>query len=383
MTIRREAEAFASAHHGETLQLLRDLAAIPAPTGREEKRAAFVKGWLLANGAQEEQVRIDRAGNVVFRLEGRISGKYSVIMAHMDTVFPDTEPLEVREDSQNMYAPGIGDNTANLVNMLMAARFLIEHPEIVRHRSILFVADTCEEGLGNLKGCRQIFADFGSRITSFIAFDLYLDTIVERAVGSRRYRITARTTGGHSLQNFGNKSAIKVLAELIVDLYAQKLPLEGKTVYNVGTIEGGTSVNAIPEYASMLYEFRADLPSSMRRMDANLTELVEKRLCYDVQIESELLGERPCGLGTDSGAAARFRAQNEYVLSNANSGELHIMLGSTDANIPLSMGIPAVTFGTVSGGNLHTRREWIEKKSLIAGQAAAIIAVCQSLQQVI
>lgn len=133
----------------------------------------------------------------------------------------------------------------------------------------------------------------------------------------------------------------------------------------------------------MLYEFRADLPSSMRRMDANLTELVEKRLCYDVQIESELLGERPCGLGTDSGAAAHFRAQNEYVLSNANSGELHIMLGSTDANIPLSMGIPAVTFGTVSGGNLHTRREWIEKKSLIAGQAAAIIAVCQSLQQVI
>lgn len=383
MTIRGAAEAYASAHHGETLELLRTLAAIPAPTGREEKRAAFVKEWLLSNGAREDQVQIDRAGNVVFRLEGRISGKYSVVMAHMDTVFPETEPAEVREDSQNMYAPGIGDNTANLVNMLMTARFLMEHPEIIRHRSILFVADTCEEGLGNLKGCRQIFADYGGRIASFIAFDLYLDTIVERAVGSRRYRITARTKGGHSLQNFGNKSAIKVLADLITDLYAQKLPLEGKTVYNVGTIEGGTSVNVIPEYASMLYEFRADLPSSMGLMDANLSELVEKRRCYDVQIESELLGERPCGLETDSGAAARFRAQNEYLLSSVNSGELHIMLGSTDANIPLSMGIPAVTFGTVSGGKLHTRREWIEKKSLIAGQAAAIVAVCQLLQQVI
>ncbi len=366
------AAAYVDENHNDTLELLKTLTAIPAPTGMEEKRAAFILEWLKKEGA--EAAYIDSVGNVVFPYpEG--AEQYAVVMAHMDTVFPETEPIEVKEDILNLYAPGIGDDTANLVNMLMAIRFFLQHPEIRVETPVLFVADVCEEGFGNLKGCRQIFVDYAGRIKSFVSFDLYLDTIVERAVGSKRFRITARTKGGHSLQNFGNKSAIKVLCDLIQQLYSVKLPILGKTVYNVGTISGGTSVNAIPECAEMTYEIRSDTPDNLVFMEKYLNSCVEKLRFFDVVIEVEVLGERPCGIENETAEAKYFRNTFEYILSRSAQEQIHIMSGSTDANIPLSLGIPAVTFGTVLGGGIHTRKEWISKDSMKTGQLAAIVSV--------
>ncbi|MDO4615046.1 MAG: M20/M25/M40 family metallo-hydrolase [Lachnospiraceae bacterium] len=367
------AAAFVEENHSETLELLKTLTAIPAPTGMEEKRAAFILDWLKKEGA--DSAYIDSVGNVVFPYPAADLEKYAVVMAHMDTVFPETDPIEVKEDILNLYAPGIGDDTGNLVNMLMTIRFFLRHPEIQVDTPVLFVADVCEEGFGNLKGCRQIFSDYEGRIKSFISFDLYLDTIVERAVGSKRFRVEARTKGGHSLQNFGNKSAIKVLSDLIQKLYDVKLPIIGKTVYNVGTISGGTSVNSIPECAELTYEIRSDMPDNLEYMEKYFISCVEKLRFFDVSVEIELLGERPCGIENESAEAKYFCNTFEYILSRSAQEQIHIMSGSTDANIPLSLGIPAVTFGTVMGGGIHTQKEWISKESMKTGQLTAIVAV--------
>ena len=161
-------------------------------------------------------------------------------MAHTDTVFPELTPLPFSEDEEFMYSPGVTDDTANLAVLMVCARYFKDNFKGGKD-GVLFVANSCEEGLGNLKGTRQIMADYGERVKEFISFDSQDDSGVSIAVGSRRYRVAVETEGGHSFRDFGNRSAIAVLARLIDRLYAIKVPAEGKTTYNVGTVSGGTS----------------------------------------------------------------------------------------------------------------------------------------------
>ncbi len=361
-------EQFAAAAMPETLELLRTLARIPAPSHKEERRAQFCRDWLVAQGAKN--VEIDAAKNVVCPIPGE-SEDVVVIMAHTDVVFADEEELPLREENGKMYAPGVGDDTANLVNLLMSVKYLLKNGCCPRC-TLLFVANACEEGLGNLKGSRQIWQDWGPRIREWISYDCNLGECINRAVGSYRYRVTVRTVGGHSYSNFGRDNAIAVLAELIHDLYRITPPTEEKTTYNVGVIEGGSTVNSIAERASMLYEFRSASQECLRIMEEKFRALIDgyRRRGFDVEVE--VLGIRPGNGPVDEERLRALTAANLAVIEACFGGPVKLTAGSTDANIPLSVGVPANTFGTVTGGLAHTREEWIEPDSMKAGLLVAV-----------
>lgn len=367
-------DKFAEEHKEETLALLKELAAIPAPSHQEGKRGEFCLRWLKAQGAAGAYM--DEAGNVIFPYHCEAGKKCVVFMAHMDVVFPDMEKLPVIETENLLKAPGVGDDTANLVNLLMCIKYVVQSGLVPADLGILFAANTCEEGLGNLKGSRKIFEVYGDRIQEMISFDLYLDSVINTAVGSQRYKISARTQGGHSYADFGRKNAIQVLAGIIQDLYKVQVPEEGKTTYNVGRIEGGTSVNTIAGSAFMYYEFRSDRQSALAFMEKEMQRIMDVHRSEEADIKIELLGIRPCGSDDlpkdrmDELAERQARIMEKYAQK-----PVKVTSGSTDANIPLSMGIPAVTFGTVAGGGAHTYEEFIEKDSMVTGQKIALASV--------
>lgn len=195
--------------------------------------------------------------------------------AHTDIVFPDLEPLPMEERDGRLYAPGIGDDTANLVNLLMSAKYLLEHKTKLRY-GLLIVANACEEGLGNLDGTKELFAVYGERIKAFYSFDGYLAGCCNVGVGSYRYQITCRTVGGHSYGDYGRASAIEILCRLVAELYEITPPDEAKTTYNVGRIEGGTTVNSIAQQASMLYEFRSSSQACLEDMEQKFRKVLER-----------------------------------------------------------------------------------------------------------
>lgn len=364
--IKQLARSYAHEVAEEELELLRRLARIPAPSHHEEKRAEFIREWLLEQGASAWNVRIDEAKNVVLSLSGEEHDECAVFSAHTDVVFPDTEPLPLHEDETRMYAPGVGDDTANLVGLLMAARFFIRH-RLPLDRDILVVANSCEEGLGNLEGTRTLFRTLGRRVHEFTSFDLYLGMHVTSAVGSHRWRVRCTTEGGHSWENFGRDNAIEELCSFIEDLYAMERPTEAKTTVNVGRFVGGTSVNSIAGEAAVLVEYRSASEECLEQMYGRFVALVEKHLVKGSRIDVDLIGRRPAsGSAAPEGQAALVAAGDEALVELASEKPVH-QESSTDANIPLSLGIPAHTLGTVEGDLLHTRDEWVEKASLERG----------------
>lgn len=356
-------------HRQEAFDLLVELAQIPAPSNHEEKRAAYCKAWLEKQGAQG--VYIDEALNVIYPVGCTEDKPLVVYMAHSDVVFPDTEPLPLKIEDGKIFCPGVGDDTADVAALLMTAKYIAQSGIQPTGEGVLIVINSGEEGLGNLKGSRKIMEDFGSRIREFISLDGGLGSCVVKAVGSKRYRVAVRTEGGHSYGAFGNRNAIAYLASLIDTLYTMKVPPEGKTTYNVGTISGGTSVNTIAQYAEMLYEFRSDERASLAVMEEHFNAAIQFYRTKGIDVEVELLGERPC-----SGEVDAVRHEALMVRAAAASlrhcgMEMDFRAGSTDCNIPLSMGVPAICTGCYTGGGAHTREEWLEIDSLLPGLKVA------------
>lgn len=370
-------EEFVDTYYKETIALLKELASIPAPSGREEQRAAFIRTWLEKQGA--EHVMTDEAGNVLWMYPQKSDSRDSltVLSAHMDVIFPDMEAFPVVEKEGRLYAPGVGDDTANLVNLLMTAKYLLEKEKECPQRKaescpILFAANTGEEGLGNLKGAREIARVYGDGIRQWISLDLYLGELYDRAVGSQRYQVKVKTPGGHSYGDFGRENAIAQMAEVIFDLYHQQLPQGPKTTYNVGVIEGGTSVNAIAREASILYEFRSESSECMRQMEHAFRGILDRHRKLGKEIGAEVLGIRPGKGNVEERKQEELTQMCRSLIERSYDGMVSTGAASTDSNIPLSMGIPAVTVGTVTGGFLHTREEWIEMESMKAGQKLVI-----------
>ena len=363
---------WATAHQDEQLELLKTLAAIPAPSHHEEQRVAFITDWLKNLGVKE--IIVDEALNVKvpFNCEGR--DDITVYMAHTDLVFPDMTPLPVREEDGKLYAPGVGDDTANVVALMMCVKYIMTEGCTAKD-PVLVVFNSCEEGLGNLKGVRQIAADYEGRIKELISFDGGYKRICVRAVGSERWKVKTTTIGGHSFGSFGNPNAIAHLAGLITKLYQQEIPkVEGrKTTYNVGTIQGGTSVNTIAQDVEMLYEYRSDDKGCLDQMRQQFFDLVDAARCDDANFELELMGERPCGSNVPEDAHRQLI--NRCVDAILAVGEPEPALGSssTDSNIPLSLGIPAVTFGLYSGAKAHTREEYLKIETLEVGMKIALL----------
>ena len=264
-----------------------------------------------------------------------------------------------------------GDDTANLCNLLMSAKYLLEHP-FASDVAFLVVANSCEEGLGNLYGTRKLFENYGSRVQEYISYDCYAGMCVNHAVGSHRYRISVDTEGGHSYANFGRPNAIEVLSEIICSLYALELPKHPKTTCNAGMIEGGTSVNAIAQHAEMLFEFRSASDGALEEMDGKLEEVLAAHRNGEVQVESRQFGLRPGDGEIDEGKLAALTERSSYAIRKAFGQEVELSANSTDANIPLSLGIPANTIGTVRGAGAHTREEWVDTRSLVPGCALAL-----------
>ena len=352
-------------HRQEALELLLELAQIPAPSNHEEKRAAFCKNWLEQQGAQG--VYIDEALNVIYPIGVGENNPLVVYMAHSDVVFPDTEPLPLTIEDGKILCPGVGDDTANVVALLTAAKYIARNSLQTAGEGVLLVINSCEEGLGNLKGSRKIMQDFGSRIREFISLDGGIGGCVVKAVGSKRYRVAVRTEGGHSYGAFGNRNAIAYLASLIDTLYTMKVPPKGKTTYNVGTISGGTSVNTIAQYAEMLYEFRSDERESLAIMEQHFNAAVDFYRTKGIEVEVELLGERPCSGEVDEQREEALKQRVAEAARRHAGVETKFRVGSTDCNIPLSMGIPAICTGCYKGGGAHTREEWVQIDSLLPG----------------
>ena len=367
---KKELFSWCDAQFSEHIALLKALAVIPAPSHHEDHRAAFIKNWLLDNGA--ERVIIDDAKNVVIPL-GWGNAPGLCVMAHTDVVFPDTSPLPLREENGRLYAPGVGDDTANVAALMLCARFFLTHPDLIPE-PLLIVFNSCEEGLGNLKGVKQIMADYAETISALVSFDCQSDCIVSRAVGSQRWQVNVSTCGGHSFSDFGNANAIEKLSALITKLYQQKIPQKEHctTTYNVGLISGGTSVNTIAQNAQMTYEYRSDDRQCLAVMEQQFHQLLDDAQSPEAAFHTVCIGDRPCGGAVDASVHTTLLQRCSGAIREIYGMTPGFCAASTDANIPLSLGIPAATFGLYRGGGAHTREEYVQIDSLTPGLKIAL-----------
>ncbi len=361
---------YAESHFDELKCLLKDLCSIPAPSHFENKRAEFCKKWLEDNGA--EGVYIDKAQNVVFPINCNNSDEITVIEAHTDTVFPDTVPMPYIEKDGKIFSPGVGDDTESVCALLIVAKYFIEN-KIVPKNGIMIVFNSCEEGLGNLKGTKQIFSDYQGRIKQMVSFDANINHIFSGCVGSTRYKVTVKTEGGHSFGNFGNKNAIYELSKIINKIYQIDEPKEEgyKTTYNVGIVSGGTSVNTIAQEAQMLCEYRSNNAAHLKIMKDYFERFFEEAKENGTEIFVEVVGERPCG-EVDEKLQNDFANKCADLVEKAVGERPTFLSASTDCNIPLSLGIPSVCVGTYIGDNEHTREEWIKTDSIVPGLKVAL-----------
>lgn len=350
---------------GEVHKIIYDLCQIPAPSHHEEKRAEYCKAWFDKNGLCGSY--IDEAKNVILPYQAEGSNELTVLVAHTDTVFPDMEPMPFVDDGEYFRAPGVGDDTTSLAVLMLVAKYFKEND--IQTDGVLFVANSCEEGLGNLKGTRQIFKDFEGKIRLFVSFDAKLGNVTDRCVGSHRYEVEVTTKGGHSWGAFGNKNALAELSAIVTDIYSIELPKkEGKRVtYNVGTIEGGTSVNTIAQSAKMLCEYRSNDVDILEYMKNKFAEIFDKRRSEEVNVNVTLVGNRPCEKNVDEAERERLKKICADVIMDVIGKDANYGAGSTDCNIPLSLGVPAICVGVYVGGGTHTREEWVLKESIVPG----------------
>jgi acetylornithine deacetylase/succinyl-diaminopimelate desuccinylase-like protein len=340
---------------------------IAAPPFKESVRAEYVKERFeeMAFG----RVRIDEEGNVIATRQGLSSQPGVIISAHLDTVFPENTDVKVRREGQRLLAPGIGDNTCGVASLLALARAM-EAGAIKTSGTVHFVATVGEEGAGDLRGVRYLFSegDFRSGADAFVSLDgPGLERITSRALGSRRYRVTITGPGGHSWGDFGIVNPVHALGRAIARFAAYAAPFSPRTSYSVGVIEGGSSVNAIPESASMTVDMRSVSSVEIDKLETHLRRVVELAAREEnlqratsgtsLNYQFEMIGDRPSG---ETPVESEI-VQTALECSRALGIEPKLDCSSTDSNIPISLHIPAITIG--AGGtaaNCHTLAEWYE-----------------------
>ena len=338
---------------------------IPAPTFQEKKRAEFVRGLFVEEGLKD--VSMDEAGNVYgcwIKSRGRPNdSKPLIVSAHLDTVFPSDTNLEVKREDGKVLGPGIGDNSLG-VAALFGLLWMLREREFEPYGDIWFVANVCEEGLGDLRGMRAVVERFGADVRAYLVLEgLALGHVYHRAVGVRRYRITARTTGGHSWSDYGRPSAIHELARLVVQLTSLELPSHPRTTMNVGKISGGTSVNVIAAEATLDLDLRSEGQDALAELISRVEKLVHHANRLDVHVEAKVIGQRPAGELSPEHPLVKLA---EECLSEQGLSSI-LTSGSTDANVPLSKGYPAVVLGISTGASAHTVHEYINTEPVAQG----------------
>jgi acetylornithine deacetylase/succinyl-diaminopimelate desuccinylase-like protein len=350
-----------------------EMAKIPAPPFGEVARAEWLKKRFREVGLTD--IHIDDVGNV-FGVRNGSGPAFVSLSAHIDTVFPAGTPLNIRQQGTRLYGPGVSDNGAG-VAALLAVAAAMQAAKISLQTPIVFIGNVGEEGEGDLRGMRHIFAH--PRWKDAIRYSLVLDgagadTIVAEALGSRRFEVIVRGPGGHSWSDFGAPNPILVLARAIRAFTQTPVPVSPKTTFNVGVIRGGTSVNSIPESASMRVDIRSTSMTEMERLEASLRRELElaseeetvaserrnlspRRSSASLSYEIVAIGNRPAGeLAPDAYMLKVIRAVDAH-LGNA----AQIQRASTDANIPLSLAREAIAIGGGgTGGGAHTLQEWFD-----------------------
>ncbi len=363
----------------DVLVLTREIAEIPAPTGDETQRSRYFLKRAEEIGLPAER---DDLGDVVATIQGRLPrGKDTrclLIAAHMDTVFGRDVPLQVTRTEGRLAGPGIGDNSLAVASVLSLPR-LFEKAGLKPAVDILITGNVGEEGLGNLRGIREVMRS-RPEVGAVVALEGHnLGRVTHVAVGSRRYRITAVGPGGHSWGDFGQPSAIHVLAKFIADLDSIPLPRMPKTTLNVGTIEGGVSVNTIAPSVSCLLDLRSTDENALQRLSERVTRLATKHSRPDgVTINLETIGERPAGVVPVDSPVVKVASATLNVLGV----DATLDASSTDANVPIAAGIPAVCIGLTTGGNVHRVDEFIDTASVPLGLAQLgllSLAICELL----
>lgn len=348
-----------------------EMARIPAPPFGEAARAEWLKKRFREVGLTD--IHIDEVGNV-FGLRNGSGPDFVSLSAHIDTVFPAGTPLNVRQQGTRLYGPGVSDNGAGVAALLAIAAAL-QAAKISPQTPIVFIGNVGEEGEGDLRGMRHIYdhAEWRDRIGAHIVLDgAGHEVAVTDALGSQRYLVTLRGPGGHSWTDAGRPSPIIALSQAIARLGDLNLSGLPRTTFNVGTIEGGTAINAIPEQASARFDFRSTDPEQLIRLEVELHRAVEdaviaankefsngNRRKHALEFSIERIGSRPAGrLPDDSPLLDVLRAVDRH-LSIATEQRV----ASTDANIPLSRDISAVSMGAGGeGGGIHTRGEWYDAR---------------------
>jgi len=367
----------------QVIDLAIQIQQIPAPTFAEGQRGEFVRDLFLQENLND--VSMDSLGNVYARLTGKQKkAKPLIVSAHLDTVFPASVNLQVRKDAAKIFAAGIGDNSLG-VAALFGLVWSLRERKIELPHDVWFVANVGEEGLGDLRGMRAVVNRFnkdpstgshrpdvlsgGHSVIGYLILEgLALGHVYHRAIGVRRYRITAKTAGGHSWSDYGQPSAVHELASLVTQLTAMRLPREPRTTMNVGTFGGGTGINVLASEAKCELDLRSEDPKVLAKLTLQVEELLKDADREGVKIMAEIIGERPAG------EMAADHPLVELALTCTREQGLNAILtaGSTDANIPLSRNIPAVVMGITTGGGAHTLNEYINTEPIAKGMDGVI-----------
>ena len=377
----KKALAYIEANQEKTLASQVSIAEIPAPTFHEAEKAKFLASEFRRVGLTN--VEIDSQGNVLGWREGEVKDAFAVA-AHLDISFAPGVNTKVRKEGARWYGPGLADDGRGLAALLVIAEAM-NHAGLKTHQTILFVANVGEEGLGDLNGVRYLFkqSPYRDRLREFISIDgTNPARIVSGGTGVKRYQITLRGPGGHSYGNFGRPSPIHAAGRIIDRLADMEVPKVPKTTFNVGRISGGTAVNAIAEECSFEVDLRSENPGILDKIEVKLFEAVRVGVEDEnkaraasktsLKVETKLVSNRPAGQ-TPEGSPLVKAAQWAAI---ATGHKPELTFSSTDSNIPISLGIPAVTMG--GGGksdNAHSLAEWFEPANAWKGPQTVLLTI--------
>ncbi len=350
---------------------------IPAPTFHESARAEYIEARFKQLGLQD--VGCDTLHNVFGRIPGLRPGTHRpvIISAHSDTVFPAGTDLQVHWQGDRLYGPGIGDNSSGVAGLFTIAEAL-RHFNLRTNSDLWFVSNVGEEGMGDLRGMRAVVERFGRQASYIVVEGGLFGQISHEAIGVRRYQVDVQTPGGHSWGSFGQPSAIHELGKLIAAISRIQVPASPKTVYNIGVVSGGTSVNTIASSASMLVDLRSAEDAELARLINQVSAIVGRAQKHNarrkngVEISMKPVGNRPAGAVPRETPLVVWA---ERALKQVGQPYVTYVSGSTDANIPLSLGVPSVCVGLCVSANSHRTDEYIEIANLPYGLQHLLLLV--------
>jgi len=343
------------------LDLTIQIQQIPAPTFAEGRRAASMRERFAAEGLAD--VAADPLGNVFARLPGEGSAAPLIVSAHLDTVFPPETDLHVRREADRIIGAGIGDNSIG-VAALIGLVWRLRERGVQLPGDLWLAADVGEEGLGDLRGMRAVVERFGAGVQAYLVIEgMALGHIYQRAIGVQRFRIIAKTAGGHAWSDHGQPSAVHELAALVTQLTALPLPCGPRTTLNVGKMAGGMAVNALAAEAALELDLRSESQRTLADLVGRVEQIVRTANKPGVTVTRESIGQRPPGAIPADHPLVRLAEE----CLRAQGIEPSLISGSTDVNLPLSRGYPALALGVTTGGGAHTVNEFIHTAPVAQG----------------